>query len=112
MRSLRRNKGNIMTAKTGRDTGQSWPQLAVDAWILGAEMSCVIWLRTMRVAMGGKAAERELEHMVREKAAAHLAFGAKVVSGKAGATPQTIAGAALSHYGKDVRANRRRLTGG
>lgn len=101
-----------MPAKTGRETGHSWPQLAMDAWVLGTEMSCVIWLRTIRVAMGGKAAEQELERMVREKAAAHLAFGAKVVSGKAGGTPKTIAGAALSHYGKDVRANRRRLAKG
>ena len=32
---------------------KSWPQLAFDGWMLAGEMSMVIWLRSMRLMMGG-----------------------------------------------------------
>lgn len=95
---------------TGKEQ-QDWMTLSMEAWMLGAEVSMVIWLRTMRMAMGGRLAEAELEKMMREKIAANLAFGAKLASGQAGKSAKAITGSALSHYGGKVRANRKRLTG-
>jgi hypothetical protein len=33
---------------------KSWPELAIEGWMLGAEMSAVIWLRSRR-SSGGRA---------------------------------------------------------
>ncbi len=40
--------------------------------MLGAEMSMVIWLRSMRIMAGGKLAERKAEWMVSEKVTAAM----------------------------------------
>jgi hypothetical protein len=84
--------------------------LAFDSWMLGAEAASVIAMRTARLAMGGAAAQAEAQRMVSEKALAAFALGADLASGKLGSTPETIARRTVAHYGKRVRANRRRLS--
>ena len=41
-----------------KPTPKTWPELAVESWMLGAEMGMVIWLRSIRIMAGGKLAER------------------------------------------------------
>ena len=45
----------------------SWLGIWADACLLGFEASSVIGLRTMKLAVGGKAAATEAQRMVREK---------------------------------------------
>lgn len=71
-------------------------------WFQSLEVQQVIWLRTLKLAAGGAAAEREALEMVAEKVAAaqHTAFRLAL-----GASPHE----AVAHYRHRVRANRRRL---
>ena len=50
-----------------KPTPKTWPELAVESWMLGAEMSMVIWLRSIRMMAGGKLAEREAQIAQYEK---------------------------------------------
>jgi hypothetical protein len=59
--------------------------------------------------LGGAAAEREASLMVSEKLAAHAAFGWALATGGVGHSPEAVARGALRHYGRQVRANARRL---
>ena len=87
-----------------------WLKLSLDAWMLGLEASTVIGLRTMKLAAGGPAAEREAKLMVDEKIEAGRLLGVKAMTGGLGATPEGAAAKTLSHYRRRVRANRKRLT--
>lgn len=87
-----------------------WLGLSIDAWRLGMEASCVIGLRTLKLATGGEAGAREAKLMVDEKVAAGIALQAKAMSGALGATPAAATAATLAHYRRKVNANRRRLT--
>ena len=91
---------------------QSWLAIGLDAWLLGAEASTVIALRSARLAVGGAAAWAEAERMVAEKGAAHLALGMALVSGSMGTSAEGIARGTVQHYRRRVRANRRRLAKG
>ena len=77
---------------------RAWSSL----WFQAIETQQVIWLRTLKLAAGDAAAEREAFRMITEKLAAaqHTAFRLGL-----GDSPQQ----AVAHYRKRVRANRRRL---
>ncbi|MCK9553041.1 hypothetical protein [Aquamicrobium sp.] len=71
--------------------------------MLGIEAQQVIWLRTMKLVMGGKRGEREARRMVSEKVAA---AGQASVQIARGASPDKV----VKGYRKKVRANARRLS--
>lgn len=89
---------------------KTWPELALESWWLGAEMGLVIWQRSLRMMAGGKLAEREAQRMVSEKLTAAVTLWPALMAGGPYATAEDTAGRALAHYGKPVRANRRRLS--
>ena len=89
-----------------------WLRANMAAWSLGIEASTVIMLRTMRIAAGGAAAQREAEKMVTEKIEAALDLQTKAMTGALGVRPETATHRTLSHYRRKVRANRRRLLKG
>ena len=84
--------------------------LGLDAWLVGAEAASVMALRGARLALGGAEAQREAERMIAEKAEAAWEVGLALATGGLGMHPETIARRTVAHYGKRVRANRRRLT--
>lgn len=98
----------MMTKSTRTD----WPQLALEGSMLWAEMTMVIWLRSLRIMTGGKRAEREAERMVSEKIAASWAFLPAMIAGGMTQSPEMLTRRALAFYGTPVRANRRRLSRG
>ena len=98
-----------MTASSAK-SDRSWPQLAFDGWMLAGEMSMVIWLRSMRLMMGGRLAEREAERMVSEKLMANAALLPAMMAGGMHQSAQDLTARAIAHYRKPVRANRRRLS--
>ncbi len=71
--------------------------------MLGIEAQQVIWLRTMKLAMGGKSGEREARRMVSEKI---VAAGQASAGIALGASPHKV----VKGYRKKVRANARRLS--
>jgi hypothetical protein len=75
----------------------------LDLSMLGFEAQQVIWLRSMKIAMGGKASEREARRMLSEKVTAGGEAGFTLASGKS-------ANSVVSGYRRKVRANRRRLS--
>lgn len=89
---------------------QEWFSLGVESWFLGLEAARVIWLRSWLIAMGGSAGEREARRMMEEKLTAATSYGALVISGKAGNTPDAVMRGMMHHYGPRVRANGRRLS--
>ena len=88
----------------------SWNRIALDSASLWMEASTVMWLRTIRIASGGKIAEREAERMITEKLLASWELGWKLM-GAGNAAPQATAQRSIDHYRGKVRANRRRLGG-
>lgn len=86
-----------------------WIQASVEAWTLGMEASAVIALRTTKIAAGGIAAQREAQLMLTEKLGAALELQTALVTGRLGTSPVAATRKALRHYGRKVRANRRRL---
>ena len=92
-----------------RTPTQAWPELAFASWLLMGEASLVIGLRTMRLMAGGPRANREARRMVSEKIAASLTLGPALMAGGLGQSSEALGAAVLAHYGKPVRANRRRL---
>ncbi|TPI12980.1 hypothetical protein FJW06_15015 [Mesorhizobium sp. B4-1-3] len=66
------------------------------------EAQQVIWLRGMRIASGGKAAEREAKLMIGEKIEA---AGRATMMLAMGAPADKV----VSYYGGKIRANRKRL---
>jgi hypothetical protein len=87
-----------------------WTRLMFDTWSLGLETSAVIASRTMKLAAGEGAAEREARRMVAEKIAAALSLQTLDLTGGLGMTPESAARKSLAHYRRRVRANRRRLS--
>lgn len=74
-----------------------------DVCMLGWEAQQVIWLRSIKLAMGGKVGEREAARMISEKMAAATEAGLSLATGSG--LPMVIGG-----YRSKVRANRRRLS--
>jgi hypothetical protein len=89
-----------------------WFRAGLQAWSLGLEASSVIALRTLKMATGGVAADAEARRMVSEKIEAGLALQMLALTGGLGLTPQSAVARTLTHYGRKVRANRRRLSKG
>ncbi|RUV66052.1 hypothetical protein EOA78_35460, partial [Mesorhizobium sp. M5C.F.Cr.IN.023.01.1.1] len=67
------------------------------------EAQQVIWLRTLRIAKGGKPAEREAKRMISEKIKAAGRAGTMFATG-------APAGEVARMYRKKIRANRKRLS--
>jgi hypothetical protein len=74
-----------------------------DMSMLGLEAQQVIWPRSMKIAMGGRASEREARRMVSEKVTAAGEAGFNLATGKS-------INSVVSGYRKKVQANRRRLS--
>ncbi len=91
-------------------TRNPWFQIGLDSWALGVDASAVIGLRVMKIAAGDAAAQAESQLMVVEKVEAALDLQTKLLTGALGATPAAMAAKTLKHYGRKVRANRRRLS--
>ena len=89
-----------------------WLKVGLDAWSLGMEASSVIGLRTMKIAMGGAAADAETKLMVNEKIKAAQELQTLAFSGGLGLTPHRAAAKTVTHYRRKVRANQRRLLKG
>ena len=89
----------------------SWAGIGMDMWSIGYDASIVIGLRTMKIAMGGAAGEREAKLMVDEKMRAAMEMQTSLLTGRLGTSPARAASATVKHYGRKVRANRRRLGG-
>ncbi|OYW43948.1 MAG: hypothetical protein B7Z33_14020 [Sphingomonadales bacterium 12-68-11] len=83
--------------------------LGWQAWLLGYEVAQVMWMRSWVIALGGAAGEREARRMVEEKFAANAAYGMLLATGAGGTSATGAARKAMGHYGRRVRANRRRL---
>ena len=78
---------------------RSW----INLMMLAAESQQVIWLRTLRLAAGGKKAKSEARRMVSEKIlAAGMESGRLIL----GASPDSV----VRRYRKKVKANVRRLS--
>lgn len=89
-----------------------WFSLGWDAWMLGAEASMVIGLRTMKIAAGGTAGESEAQRMFSEKVEAAQSLQMMAMSGALGLTAPDAMNRTLKHYRRKVSANRRRLSRG
>ena len=90
-----------------------WIAIARDAVRLSVEAQAVIALRLSRLAAGGTSGHAEAHRMVTEKltalASAQMAAAMSMLTGH---PAPVIARQTISIYGKHVRANRRRLSGG
>ena len=89
---------------------KTWPEFAIEGWVLGAEVSAVIWLRSLRMMTGGRLAEHEAERMVSEKITAAMTLLPAILAGGLGQSAEEATGRAIAHYRKPVRANRKRLS--
>jgi hypothetical protein len=99
-----------MSRRTRRKSASNPFMLGLDAWMLGAEAMGVMAQRGAVLALGGAKAQLEAERMVAEKAQAAWDLGLALATGGLGVRPETVARRTLEHYGKRVRANRRRLS--
>ena len=77
-------------------------RLWLDMMMLGVEAQQAFWLRTMKLARGGKPGEREARRMVAEKMTAAGEAGLKLARG---GSPKAV----VRSYRTKVRANIRRL---
>lgn len=90
----------------------TWVGVAADAWKLGIDASTVVGLRALKLTAGGRAAKAESRRMLSEKVAAAQAWQWLALTGGLGSSAPTAASKTLRHYGRKVRANRRRLNKG
>ena len=90
-----------------------WISIVRDAMRLGIEAQSVVALRMARFARGGGFDWAEAQRMVSEKAETlarvQVATAMSMLSGQ---QPPVLARQAIGIYGKRVRHNRRRLSGG
>ena len=99
-----------MTKTPTNTSAKTWPELAIEGWWLGAEISAVIWMRSLRMMTGGRLATREAERMVSEKVSAAMTLVPAIMAGGIGQSAEEATGRAIAHYRKPVRANRKRLS--
>ena len=71
--------------------------------MLAAEAQQVIWLRTMKLALGGPGVHREVRRMVTEKVTAANKATGKLMAGSS-------ANSVVQVYRRKVRSNARRLS--
>jgi hypothetical protein len=81
-----------------------------DVWALYFDALTVVVLRSLKIAAGGPAADREAQLMVAEKMESAAELGMAASSGALGLSPQATTGKVVRHYGRKVRANKRRLS--
>lgn len=93
-----------------RPAEKTWPALAFDSWLLMGEASTVIWLRSMRLMMGGPLANREAQRMISEKLTTGMTLMPALMAGGMTQSAEALSAATLAHYARPVRANRRRLS--
>ncbi|MFM6933023.1 MAG: hypothetical protein ACKOUT_12360 [Novosphingobium sp.] len=86
-----------------------WMTLAGQSWMLMGEAASVIWLRSWKIAGGGKGAQSEAVRMVSEKVAAQVELGMEMMT-RPMQSPEAATRASLKHYRAKVRSNRRRLS--
>lgn len=79
-------------------------------WQTWFDMAFVMPMRIARIAGGGAIGEREAVRMVNEKIAANMELAIKMASGSLGADLASITKGGAHHYGRKVRANRKRLS--
>lgn len=96
--------------RSGEGPQDSWKQIAREGCGMAVDAAWVIWLRSLRLAGGGKRAGRELALMTAEKWYGHKAYGRELAKGRFGRSPRSIAASTLAFYGLWVRHNRRRLS--
>jgi hypothetical protein len=88
----------------------AWLRYLTDSFELGLEAQTVMGLRMAKLAAGDAAAVTEAQRMVSEKilaaAEVQMKTATAVLSGRGDQAPA----AALAHYRRKVRANRRRLS--
>ncbi|MEP0323218.1 hypothetical protein [Bauldia litoralis] len=90
---------------------QSYLSLFMKSAYLAFEAQQVMALRMMRIAGGGKLAEREMRRMVAEKASAGTEVGMEMVMGFAtGKSGTAVTHRAIRDYRSRVHKNRRRLS--
>lgn len=94
------------------DPFTAWMRLGIDMWMLGAEASSVMALRTLKLAAGDAAAGDEARRMVTEKIGAGMALSRQALLGELGTTMPGIGSRMVADYRRKVRANRRRLSKG
>jgi hypothetical protein len=99
-----------MTTTPTKTPTKTWPELMVEGWLLGAEMSAVIWMRSLRMMTGGALAQREAQRMVSEKITAGMTLLPAIMAGGVNQSAEEATGRAIAHYRAPVRANRRRLS--
>lgn len=73
--------------------------------MLAFESQQAIWLRTMRLSLGGPGAQREARRMVSEKVAAGQVATGKLLTGS---SPEAV----VQSYRRKVRKNVKRLSKG
>ena len=88
----------------------SWFGLAFNTFQLGLEAQTVVGLRLAKIAQGDPAAWGEAHLMVAEKAQSMAELQARVLLSALAGGPALTPRAAVAHYRKKVRANRRRLS--
>ena len=90
----------------------SWADIARDSCRMGVDAAGVVWLRTLRLAGGGKEASSEAMLMVAEKWCGHAAYAKELGGGRLGSSCKEIASGTIAFYGCWLRDNRQRLAGG
>ena len=91
-----------------RTPSEDWLMLAHESYWLWFDSMVVIGMRTSDTLVCRPGYEREAALMVSEKVRAHAELGAKLAAGGSLA-PEKAARKVVKHYGRKVRANRRRL---
>lgn len=92
------------------DTYRRWFNIGLETWVLGAEASVVMALRTSKVLLGGRSGSREARLMISEKMTSAAELQGELWLGSFGADPTRTAEKMLGYYRRKVRANRRRLS--
>jgi len=93
-----------------RGEQQTWTQIAIDSWFLGAEACAVVGLRSLRLVSGGPEACSEARLMITEKIECGIELSVGLMAGRLGSTPKAVVGRCVTHYLEGVRANRIRLS--
>jgi hypothetical protein len=96
--------------KTEGNMRNPWIKIGLRSWGLALEASAVMALRSVKLAQGGSAAQAEAHRMLTEKIEAGIELQQKALTGALGIRPEDAAHKVLTHYGRRVRANRKRLS--
>lgn len=90
-------------------TPQTWLRLTFDLAALAAEAQSVILLRSLKLALGDRAAVQESQLMLQEKLDALTALQLRAFYGWLGLSPHLTPRGTIGHLRRKVRANRKRL---